>query len=88
MPYINQLYNLVAGSRYTSSFGSQLRHQLTSEDAYWKRRMPGVTLHVVSGMLENLVLNHKAAFIDTNSHTMPIMSCFLQGLLTTVCKDV
>jgi len=57
VPHINyiNLYNLVAGSRYTSTFGSHPRHQMVSEDPYWKRRMPGVTLHVVSGMLTETI---------------------------------
>ncbi|KAJ9573497.1 hypothetical protein L9F63_009061, partial [Diploptera punctata] len=35
-------------SRYTSNFGSHSRHHLASDDPYWKRRVPGVTLHVIS----------------------------------------
>jgi hypothetical protein len=65
----------LAGTRYTSSFGSHSRHQMASEDSYWKRRMPGVTLHVVSGMLINIIFNSKG---DANFYlfaTKPVNSC-------------
>jgi hypothetical protein len=59
---------------------------VASDDANWKRRTPGVTLHVVSGMLTKHNINYQDEFTNIDSDMAPIYSLSL--LLVFTRKEI